>query len=42
MWAAARTAGAAVLLTEDFQDGQEVEGVRFVDPFAEGFDLGAL
>ena len=39
IWAAARSAGAAVLLTEDFQDGQEVEGVRFVNPFAESFDL---
>ena len=42
VWTAARTAGATALLTEDFQDGREVEGVRFVDPFAEGFDLGAL
>ena len=42
VWAAAKNAGAAVLLTEDFQDGQEVEGVRFVNPFAEAFDLAAL
>lgn len=42
VWAAARSAGAAVLLSEDFQDGREVEGVRFVDPFAPGFDLATL
>ncbi|WP_412062126.1 PIN domain-containing protein [Rubrivirga sp. IMCC45206] len=42
IWAAAKNAGAAVLLTEDFQDDQEVEGVRFVNPFAEAFDLAAL
>ena len=42
VWAAAKSAGAAVLLTEDFQDGQDVEGVRFVNPFAEAFDLAAL
>ena len=42
IWAAAKSAGAAVLLTEDFQSGQEVEGGRFVNPFAEAFDLAAL
>lgn len=42
IWAAARLNGITVVLTEDFQDGSEIEGVRFVDPFAAGFDSGAL
>lgn len=42
IWAAARLNGVGVVLSEDFQHGQEIEGVRFVDPFAPGFDLEAL
>ena len=42
VWAAARSAGASVLLTEDFQDGRTVEGVRFVNPFSDAFDLASL
>lgn len=42
IWAAARSAGATVLLTEDFQDGRTVEGVRTVNPFADGFDPATL
>jgi predicted nucleic acid-binding protein len=30
----AKQAGCSVLLTEDFQHGREVEGVRIVNPFA--------
>lgn len=33
IWATARDAGVPVVLSEDFQDGQEIEGVRFVNPF---------
>lgn len=33
IWAVARRAGAALLLSEDFQDGRVLEGVRFVNPF---------
>jgi predicted nucleic acid-binding protein len=33
IWATARDAGVPVILSEDFQDGQEIEGVRFVNPF---------
>jgi predicted nucleic acid-binding protein len=33
LWATARRAGAAVLVSEDFQDGRVVEGVRFANPF---------
>ena len=32
-WATARRAGCEVLLSEDFQDGREMGGVRFVNPF---------
>ncbi|QJE74394.1 PIN domain-containing protein [Aerophototrophica crusticola] len=33
IWAVSRRAGAAYLLSEDLQDGRELEGVRFVNPF---------
>lgn len=32
-WAVARQAGATLLLSEDLQDGRELEGVRFRNPF---------
>jgi predicted nucleic acid-binding protein len=35
LWSVTRRAGARILLSEDFQDGRDLEGVRFVDPFAE-------
>jgi len=30
------------VLSEDFSDGRTIDGVTFVNPFAEGFDLEAL
>jgi predicted nucleic acid-binding protein len=36
-WAAAWLNGLSVVLSEDFDPGAEVEGVRFVNPFAAGF-----
>ncbi len=33
LWATARRVGVRYLLTEDFQDGRLLEGVRFVNPF---------
>lgn len=42
IWAAAKLCGATVVLSEDFTDGMVADGVRFLDPFAEGFDLDAL
>jgi len=33
LWAAAQRAGVRILLTEDMQDGFELEGVKFVNPF---------
>ena len=34
LWATAKAAGVSVLLSEDFQDGRELEGVQFRNPFA--------
>ena len=33
LWATARRAGCSAILSEDFQDGQVLQGVRFVNPF---------
>ena len=42
IWAAARLSQVPVVLSEDFNAGAVIEGVRFVDPFAEGFELSGL
>ena len=39
IWASARLAGVGTVLTEDLPGAGEIEGVRFADPFAEGFSL---
>ena len=39
IWACAMVDDVPVVLSEDFQDGQVIEGIRFVNPFAEGFEL---
>ena len=39
LWATARLNQIPILLSEDFQDGAAIEGVRFLNPFKEGFDL---
>jgi predicted nucleic acid-binding protein len=39
IWAAARLNQIPIIFSEDFQDGQILEGVRFVNPFAADFDL---
>ena len=33
IWAAAKENGVAIVYTEDFQHGRDVEGVRIVNPF---------
>jgi predicted nucleic acid-binding protein len=33
LWATARRAGCRLLLSEDFQDGRDLGGVLFVNPF---------
>jgi predicted nucleic acid-binding protein len=39
VWAAARLNQIPVLFSEDFRDGQVLEGVRFANPFTTTFDL---
>ena len=39
IWATARLNGVPVIFSEDFQTGRTLEGVRFVNPFADGFRL---
>lgn len=39
LWACAKLNQIPVIFSEDFQDGQILEGVRFVNPFAETFEL---
>ena len=39
IWAAARLNQITVIFSEDFQDGQILEGVRFINPFAAQFKL---
>jgi predicted nucleic acid-binding protein len=39
IWAAARLNHVSVVMTEDFNPGAVIEGVRFVDPFADDFRL---
>jgi predicted nucleic acid-binding protein len=40
IWAAAKLNDVPVVFSEDFGAGSEIEGVRFVDPFASDFKLG--
>jgi len=40
--AAARRAGCETLLSEDLQDGLDLDGVRVVNPFSEAFDPASL
>jgi len=37
MWAAAKVHAIPILLTEDVQSRREIEGVRYVNPFAPSF-----
>ncbi len=39
LWATARLNRWPAIISEDFSDGQVLEGVRFVNPFAPGFQL---
>ena len=39
IWSSAMINDVPVVFSEDFQDGQVIEGVRFVNPFAETFKL---
>lgn len=40
IWAVARLNQIPAVFSEDFDTGATIEGVRFVNPFAEGFKIG--
>ncbi len=42
IWATAKLNHIPHLLSEDFDEGALIEGVRFLNPFAETFDLASL
>jgi len=42
VWAAARLNRIGTVLSEDFADGRYADGVRFVNPFAAGFQPASL
>ena len=42
VWATAKLNQIPVVLSEDFVDGQMIEGIRFLDPFRSGFDVHSL
>jgi len=42
IWAVAKEGGIPQLLTEDFDDGAQVEGVQFVNPFTGSFNIESL
>jgi predicted nucleic acid-binding protein len=39
IWASARLNQIPVVFSEDFQDGLTLEGVRFINPFGDGFSI---
>jgi predicted nucleic acid-binding protein len=39
IWACARLNQIPVVFSEDFQDGQLLEGVRFINPFTDQFEV---
>jgi predicted nucleic acid-binding protein len=39
IWASARLNQVPVIFSEDFQDGRVLEGVRFANPFVQGFEV---
>ncbi len=41
IWATARLSQVSLVLSEDFNPGSTIEGVRFENPFAPAFDLNA-
>lgn len=42
VWATAKHYGVPFLLSEDLNDGQLIEGVRIINPFAKEFDVRIL
>lgn len=42
VWAAAKLNQIPVVLSEDFASGSIIEGVHFINPFEDGFDIYSL
>ena len=42
VWATARENGVPYILSEDFNDGSLLDGVRFLNPFSSAFDIALL
>lgn len=42
LWGTARLNQVEVILTEDFEHGRLLDGVRFLNPFVRSFDLATL
>jgi len=42
IWATARLNGISLVLSDDFNNGAQIEGVRFLNPFVSGFDTKAV
>jgi predicted nucleic acid-binding protein len=42
IWAVAKDAGLEYVLSEDFTDGQSIEGVTFRNPFLPDFEIDSL
>jgi predicted nucleic acid-binding protein len=42
IWAAAHSQNIRYVLSEDFNDGADLGGVRFLNPFAQHFDLAQV
>jgi predicted nucleic acid-binding protein len=42
IWAVAKEGGIPYLLTEDLDDGVNIEGVQVLNPFGPNFDIAAL
>jgi predicted nucleic acid-binding protein len=42
IWATAKLNGIPTVLTEDLSHGRLIEGVRFLSPFGEAFDVASL
>ncbi len=42
IWAAAKLNNIPIILSEDFNTGSTLQGVRFVNPFASGFRIDRL
>ncbi len=42
LWATAKVHGIPIIVTEDGQSRPRIEGVRYVNPFADGFQLADI